>query len=74
MSDDANPLNELIHELSVGLFKARLMLLEASPEEWRALSGRLTTLKDLVACFPTSPKPRKTVGFLGPVAKRKRSP
>lgn len=70
MTDEASPLSEILHDLSCGLFKAHLLLLEADRREWRAVHGRLTALKALVAGFPTSPKSSRTLGFRGPVARR----
>ncbi len=72
MSDEADPLSELLHELSLGLFKTHLLLSEATPEQWKAYAGRLDVLKGLVSTFPTSPRARRSMGFLAPVAKRKK--
>ncbi len=74
MTDDQTPsgaLAEVLHDLSVGLFKARLLLEEADPAEWRSVAGRLSTLRGLLAGFPTSPRPRRALGFVSRVAGRK---
>jgi hypothetical protein len=62
-SGGADELSGLLLELTVAAVKAAVLLSEADEDDWRAVSGRLNSFLSVVEGLPTSPRPRRRVGF-----------
>lgn len=62
-SGGPDELASLLLEMTCAATKAAVLLAEADDEDWKSVGGRLATFLLLVQQFPTSPRPRRRVGF-----------